>query len=937
MRKLGKLLASIATTASIAAIATAAQAQSAEQSSANTPRPGTADQAPGTRMSADDVEYNTDIVVTASIRRSLEEAAGIKQDALQVVDSIVAEDIGKFPDPTTAAALQRVPGIQTEVGADNEIAGVRIRGLNDILTTIDGREVFSTTGRNFDLQDLPATALARVDVIKTSTANLIEGGIAGLIDLQLNKPFKFRRPALVMTARGNYAVNDGKFNPQFAILATDRWQTGIGEIGALVNVSYRRSDFDRPYLYENIRRSTRAAPFNLPGYASQNVAGGVSQNGTFDRTQANAALQWQASPFVQVYLDGIYTNYHSNNATYFMESQLFSGGTQISNVKATDNCFLALVNPGGQAAGAAAVANGTATQEQLCEIDSATYTNPTAFASTQARYQNRDNYVFGGGVKFDRGRGHLKLDVAYQKSKDVTELFIIDIGKRLPEVLVESNTPDGGRYTFTGNPLNDPAGFAFRNGLNQNFQKSVGELFQARIDGSFDLDGPLEEIQYGVRFANRSAAYDQALVNTQAPGGDLATLLSSVNLHADFLAPTVGIPGINDDAPWLSPNPDYLRSAAGRDVLRGIYNVALGNPAYAPDRHFDAREKTMSGYGQMRYAFDLGGAVSLDGAFGARATWTDRRIAGAGLVTTGGVPTAENRVAKTSDFDFLPNASIRARFGGGLQARLVYARAIRRPDFGSLNPGLTYIRNFNPNVQPNGSAGNPDLKSQKTDSYDATLEYFFKKGYLAVGGYYRNITNRVVNRGSLETIDGFDYIISRPRNIGEVTLKGVEAGGQMFFDFLPGPLSGLGAQANFTYADSKVGGDDPLAGYQLIGVSKYNFNVGLLYEKHGLSGRLIYNYRSTWITQDATGLAGVRPLDDGQIANGTLPRFFQYVRPGGRLDFGIGYDLTKQVRIDVGGTNILRHKYRSYFLPGGFNGDTRWDDATYTIGIRARI
>jgi len=60
-----------------------------------------------------------------------------------------------------------------------------------------------------------------------------------------------------------------------------------------------------------------------------------------------------------------------------------------------------------------------------------------------------------------------------------------------------------------------------------------------------------------------------------------------------------------------------------------------------------------------------------------------------------------------------------------VQARLVYARAIRRPDFGSLNPGLTYIRNFNPNVQPNGSAGNPDLKSQKTDSYDATLEYFF--------------------------------------------------------------------------------------------------------------------------------------------------------------------------------------------------------------------
>jgi len=98
MRKLGKLLASIATTASIAAISTAAQAQSAEQPSANTPRPGAADQAPGTRMSADDVEYNTDIVVTASIRRSLEEAAGIERRTRSRSSTrSLTEDIGNVP------------------------------------------------------------------------------------------------------------------------------------------------------------------------------------------------------------------------------------------------------------------------------------------------------------------------------------------------------------------------------------------------------------------------------------------------------------------------------------------------------------------------------------------------------------------------------------------------------------------------------------------------------------------------------------------------------------------------------------------------------------------------------------------------------------------------------------------------------------------------
>src|SRR3546814_19872407 len=83
-------------------------------------------------------------------------------------------------------------------------------------------------------------------------------------------PFKFRAPTIVVTARGNYATNVEKLNPQFGLLATDRWDTGIGEIGALLNVSWSRTAYNRPYLYAPVRRSTATASFNLPGYASQN-------------------------------------------------------------------------------------------------------------------------------------------------------------------------------------------------------------------------------------------------------------------------------------------------------------------------------------------------------------------------------------------------------------------------------------------------------------------------------------------------------------------------------------------------------------------------------------------------------------------------------------------------------------------------------------------
>ena len=141
-------------------------------------------------------------LVVTGIRQSLERAAAIKQNAVQVVDSIVAQDIGKFPDPTTAAALQRVPGVQVQYDRGNELVGVRIRGLPDTLTTVNGREVFTTTGRSFSLQDLPAEALARVDVVKSQTADLIEGGLAGTIDLRLNRPFSFREPTFIVNSRG---------------------------------------------------------------------------------------------------------------------------------------------------------------------------------------------------------------------------------------------------------------------------------------------------------------------------------------------------------------------------------------------------------------------------------------------------------------------------------------------------------------------------------------------------------------------------------------------------------------------------------------------------------------------------------------------------------------------------------------------------------------
>ncbi|NYT40736.1 TonB-dependent receptor [Sphingomonas sp. R-74633] len=903
------------------AVTNVAQAQTAEPQ--NTPTPDAA---------ASAQESTSPEIVVTGIRSSLTRAAEIKQNAVQVVDSIVAQDIGKLPDPTTAAALQRVPGIQVSFNRNNELGDVRVRGLPDVLTTINGREVFSTTGRKFDLGDLPAEALARVDVYKSQSPDLIEGGLAGVIDMQLNKPFNFKNPTVVLSARGNYGKRADKLSPQFGGLATDRWDTGIGEIGLLVNATWSRNDYERDQTILSGIRSSAATPLSTPGLLIPNIIQNFPEEGKLERTQVNAAFQWQISPNVEAYVDGLYTRSHDIGAHYGANIQPFTTGTTISNVTASTNCFDAYVTATGQ--------NNTATPapvpQHLCYLKSATFNNIVSNQTTQARDITAVNKSIAGGFKVEQEGVKANLDVSYQTSRNDRTLIIQDVGQRLTSLTLTPDVDGIAQMTVPGGALLSSAGLSMRNSFQQQFGLTEGNLFAAKLDGEVELGGILSNLKMGARYARRAANSYQLQLNTAVPGGNIGTateakavLVSASGLPADFLALGSPAPGINGGTAFYVPNPDFLLSDAGQDALRTYVGLPKGRPGFQKDRQFNASEKTIASFAELNYKIPLGDSAAIDGIVGARLTRTDRDITTFVASTTGGVTTYRPVSASTTDTDFLPTVTARLKFDNGIQARLGYAKSIRRPEFGDLNPAVTTALSNNPFVQNSGSAGNPDLKEQKSDSYDATLEYYFKGGYVAVAGYYRKIKDRVLNGAKLENIGGIDYNVTRPRNLGAASLKGVEVSGQYFFDFLPGPLSGLGAQVAFTLADSEIEGNDPLAGNPLQGVSKYNYTTGLLYEKYGISGRLVYTYRSKYFDSDQTGSISVRP-----VGNNTL---LSYVRPAGRLDFNIGYDITQAIRIDVGGTNVLHAKTRDYLGQSFLTFEGMYDETTYSVGVRVRL
>jgi len=894
-----------------------------------------------------------DIVVTG-IRSSLEKAAAVKQNAIQVVDSIVAEDIGKLPDPTTAAALQRVPGVQVSNDRDNELSNVKIRGLPDISTTVDGREIFTTTGRSFDLKDLPAQALKRVDVFKSQTADQIEGGVAGAIDLKLNKPFDFRKPTIVLSARENYAARLNKGNPQFGALATDRFDTGIGEIGVLVNGTYSHAVNERSNSNMGNRRSSAGNPINDGNYLIPEVSRNMPNIGSITRWQANAALQWQATPSLQAYVDGLYTYFRTTSGFAGFNPSPYTKGTSISNVVATDDCFDARVTAAGTNPNIVTDNDGNQslqpfTTQTLCNIKSIRFNNVIINQNSASDRLTQRNKLLGGGLRYDRDGTRLNFDLAYETSKSFDEAINAEAGQRVPWVDMETDV-DGGPSFTVGDQYPMNTDLYLRNSFNQNFTLNTGSLIQARLDGEQDFDGILSKLRTGFRFARREAV-SRNVQQTNKIGGlkqfgpdgctnqeasqANACLVSSLGLSPDFIGVIGYAPRLNGGSYFVGPNPAYLRSERGRNELRALYGLPLSQPDYDPTHEFDATETSYASYVMGDYDIPLNAAISLDGTVGVRVVKTDRTISSYRAEDNGDLTKV---TAKTRDVDVLPSATARVKFPGGFQARFDYSRTMRRPDFGSLNPvrKLNYVGN--PILINNGSQGNPDLKPQKSDSFDASAEYYFHSGFLALTGFYRTIQNRVVSSSSQQEIDGENFIISSPRNVGRVKLKGIEASGQYFFDFLPGDLSGLGVLGAFTYVDSKIQGDDPLSGYPLQGVSKYNYTVGGIFDKGGVSARLVYTFRSRYYDGDLTGSTNVRPYDHSRpIDDAYLPTLLTYVRPAGRLDFSVGYDITPAFHIDVGGTNILRTETKTYIGVPYLNGEVFGDETTYTIGVRVRL
>lgn len=825
----------------------------------------------------------TDIVVTG-IRASLQSAQNIKRNSDKIVDSIVAEDIGKLPDINVAEALQRVSGIQ--VARDRGEGGsIAIRGLSQVLTTLNGREVFTAGGgRSFNLQDVPAELLSGIDVYKTPSADLIEGGIGGVVDLRTRKPLDKKGFTFSASARGRYSDLADDVKPMASVLVSNSWDTNAGEFGILISAAYQ----ERAFATDIINVGAPNGRTDVVEGQTLNTPNGSYQpaiKGNRRRIGIDGIVQWKPTPELELYGQVSYQDFQSIQTQFGMNIPT-NGRTVVP--------------------GSASLFDGTS------DVRSISY-NDVAFSTFGvARDTYDENFQYSGGVNYETDGMKLNLDVNYSTSKNTLYYSELDLAGVAP--LAQQDVSTGVPTMLLGDiDLNNITSYTI-GAMARNENYFEGDMWAVKADSSFDVESDfLRSLHFGARWAKRGMDFTPVrfyqtpgTADARIPAAGFADLFMPNPLNSMFS----GSGNINQD--FLVADPDALRSMDSFNAIRqqlGITTpVAVSEPGI-----YSINETTLAAYAMAKYGFDLGN-VPVDGNIGLRVIRTGLQVQGNRLDAGATVPIP---IDDSSNYlSVLPSFNIRFGLTEELQLRLSASQVLTRPGFSELAPTLTLVP-----AQNTGSSGNPDLRPLKADQLDASLEYYFSPtGSVYLAGFYRNVQNFILTNTVLRTIDGIEYRISAPTNSNSGKIKGIEVGGQTFFDFLPGLLSGFGVQANYTFVDSSTGTSIAGLSTPLTNLSKHSFNVSGIYEKGPLSARIAYNWRDKFLT--------------GLFTNNVVVGLPVYRKAYGWLDASINYDVTKNVTLSLEGSNLTRAKTNTYYGRETLVGNLEQDDIQVLAGVR---
>lgn len=792
-------------------------------------------------------------VVVNGLLQGQTKALNQQMNAQNVKNVLSKEEMAKFPDMNTADVLQRIPGVNISRTL-GEGDFVYIRGTEPRLTrvTVNGQNLPSDNdqAREIDLGVINSSQLATIEVNKTLTPDMDADAIGGSVNLVTKSPFEYNKSTLNLDGASGYADQAGE--PLYRVSGTYTGFLGSDkQFGYTINGSYYR---------DNIRGYSNEVQWSEETDVNGNdIPFGVKSIDLFDYNThrdhygASGDFEYRLNPNSTFYIRGMYNKLDDiqarNDITYNIEKGDYLTPTIISKSR---------------------MAFEFQNRNEMHDIVSASVGGKHLIGSSNLDY----DFTYGWAKQAKQGPGaQIKSDWQLDQK---------------PDVILNMSDPWFPKVSFTNitdSYAQDPSNWGVDN---QDYRETdiVDKTYTGTLNYKvpYSVNGLPGDIRIGAKFNmdEKTANNNRSKYKWKGNDNILMSSVASGNTVSDFMNGNyVFAPEIDNTLVW-----DFFNKYAGlNDGLRQY--ITYQDPD-GEGGDFDDKENIYAGY--LMGTINIGKVMVLAGV---RDEYSHTDYQGIQVIyDNGGNFLNSLNIDNTKNYNNLfPYLQVRYQIEPKTNLRFAVTRSIARPNYSDLAP-YNWIDPSGDQIQ----RGNPDLIPTIATNVDLMFGHYFQGiGVISAGFFYKNMDQIIYSRTYTQIggqYDGFE--IDEPINGGSAKLYGAEFDWQQQFTFLPGIFSAFGIYGNYTYTKSKA-----KLQYRdwnvLPGQAGDVGNVGISFERFGITARLSLNYNAPVLTEV-----------------GTSPDWDRYQAKHYQLDFAGIYQIFNNLSYYLNFINITNSPDREY-------------------------
>ncbi|MBD55891.1 MULTISPECIES: TonB-dependent receptor [unclassified Pseudoalteromonas] len=934
------------------------------------------------RTSAKEIDPELEVIEVRGFSRSLIQSLNQKRFSDTVSEQLSADDLGALPDVSMADALTRLPGISA-VRTGGQAAEINIRGLSGgfVFSTLNGREQVSTSGsRSIEFDQYPSELISSAAVYKSPKASLIEGGVAGTVELQTASPLdNDQQHKFTANVRGMY--NDrasevfdateygdrisfsyqGKFlddtlgvalgyarlfQPSVATQFIGFAYNGNKDVDGLAN------DTDGPV-------DNPANEYISEGFELQHLGGEETRNGYL------TSIEWAPADNFKLKGDAFLSRFDSESFARGFRVKFGGPSAVYANPVLDGNAVIG---------GAINRTSNSFTRVEIVNDDNQDFDEVDSYG-INADWQITERLNVNADVSLSRAKSNFRNGLLWALvAEDATvENPVFDTNVSLNYQLNGLNLPDVGFNQADAFSDIDRV-MVSKYGIYP--YENEDEVKAFRLDFKYELENNwFSSIEFGARYSDREYSNnrsvfeygnDGAFSSTQPPlrlTDDMTTVVDwqgEFSYFPSYLAIDLD-KALNAWFPSGIPQPvQTWGNADGVVDLDGDGEPdAQGyttNYSWTMLQSGSVYEEVVSAYLMLNIDTEIG-TLPVTGNIGIRRVDTDQSATV--LENVGGDPQLgaqyivdDNGIVNDlyapsvlgiKYTDYLPSLNLNFKVSDATQIRFAAAKVMARAPINRLAGDAS--ASVNNDGEINGSStNNPFLKPFYADQYDISYEQYFEDtdGALVVAAFYKNIDS-FIDTVAIENFDfkgnGFnvpEYIVdpvsgeqiettngvytTAVNNAKGGYIRGIELAYTQVFSFLPSPFEGLGINASYSYTESEVQSITDLGGdsvsQDLPGLSNNVFNGTLFYSYENFETRLNVRYRDDFVSEQVAVNEQVVNFDAETV-----------------VDFQTSYQFTDSFGMLLQVNNLTDEPTQSYFGTTSKTGTTQFFGRQFYLGF----